>query len=101
MARYSKTTQGGKTIYNIKGKTYQQLAGSRIQVWNGTAYKTSGGLKKDNLVQIGGRVKSKSKHISASKEQRLLQHGYGAKTGTFGNIKLRNFTKKHRPKQRQ
>lgn len=98
MTKYSKTIKGGKTYYNIKGKTYKQLAGSRIQVWNETAYKTNGGLKKENLLQIGGRVKSKSKHISASKEQRLLQHGYGAKKGTFGNIKLRNFTKKHRPK---
>ena len=101
MARYSKTTQGGKTYYNIKGKTYKQLAGSRIQVWNETAYKTRGGLKKDNLVQIDGRVKSKSKHISATKEQRLLKHGYGAKTGTFGNIKLHNYTKKRTAKPPQ
>lgn len=93
--------QGGKIYYNIKGKTYKQLDGSRIQVWNETAYKTTGGLKKENLVYIQGRVKSKSKHISASKEQRLIKHGYGAKTGTFGNIKLHNYTKKRRSKPRQ
>jgi hypothetical protein len=96
MTKYSKTMNGGKMYYNIKGKTYKQLAGSRIQVWNETAYKTSGGLKKENLVHINGRVKSKSKHISASKEQRLLKHGYGATKGTFGNIKLHNSTKKKR-----
>ena len=99
MTKYSKTTQGGKMYYNIKGKKYKILDGSRIQVWNETAYKTTGGLKKDDLVHINGRVKSKSKHITASKEQRLLLHGYGAKTGTFGNIKLHNFTKKRRSKQ--
>jgi hypothetical protein len=95
MTKYSKTSQGE---YIIKGQTYKQLAGSRAQVNNKTAYKTSGGLKKEDLVYINGRVKSKSKHISASKEQRLLKHGYGAQKGTFGNIKLHNITKKRRSK---
>lgn len=63
--------------------------------------KQAADLKKDDLVHINGRVKSKSKHISASKEQRLLNHGYGAKKGTFGNIKLHNFTKKNRTKRRK
>lgn len=43
MTRYSKTSSGK---YNIKGKMYEQLEGSRAQVYHGTAYKTSGGLKK-------------------------------------------------------
>lgn len=47
MTKYLKTTEGGgKPRYIIKGKTYKVLAGSRIQVWNETAYKTSGGLEK-------------------------------------------------------
>ena len=95
MTKYSKTSQGE---YIIKGQTYQQLVGSRAQVNNRTAYKTSGGLTADNLVYINGRVKSKSKHVSASKEQRLVKYGYGAQKGTFGNIKLHNFTKKRRSK---
>jgi len=93
MTKYSKTSQGE---YIIKGQTYKQLLGSRAQVNNKTAYKTSGGLKKEDLVYINGRVKSKSKHISASKEQRLVKYGWGAQKGTFGNIKLHNVTKKRR-----
>ena len=35
-------------LYHIKGKTYKAVRGSRAQVWNGTAYKTEGGLLKNN-----------------------------------------------------
>ena len=95
MTKYSKTSKGE---YIIKGQTYKQLVGSRAQVNNRTAYKTSGGLTADNLVYINGRVKSKSKHLSAIKEQRLVKYGYGAQKGTFGMIKLHNSTQKRRSK---
>ena len=36
--------------YTIKGKTYNELFGSREQVVNGTAYKTSGELTVEDLV---------------------------------------------------
>lgn len=85
MTRYSKTEDGN---YKIKDKTYKMLTGSRAQVWHDTAYKTSGGLTKKNLVFLNGRVKSKAKHLSAKKENRLVKHGYVTKKGTFGNVKI-------------
>jgi len=48
MTRYSKTGSGK---YVVQGKNYEILCGSRAQVWHGTAYKTSGGLTKNNLMQ--------------------------------------------------
>ena len=72
--------------------------GSRRQVWNGTAKKTSGGLTKSDLIMSHGRIVSKSKHFSAKKEMRLLKHGYGTKKGKFGYVKINS--KKHRRKMK-
>ena len=72
--------------------------GSRRQVWNGTAKKTSGGLTKSDLIMSHGRIVSKSKHVSAKKEMRLLKYGYGTKKGKFGFVKINS--KKHRRKMR-
>lgn len=85
MTRYTKTEDGS---YKINDKTYKMLSGSRAQVWHDTAYKTSGGLTKKNLVFLNGRVKSKAKHISAKKENRLVKYGYVTKKGAFGNVKV-------------
>jgi len=71
-----------------------QTIGSRRQVWNGTAKKTSGGLTKSDLIMSHGRIVSKSKHFSAKKEMRLLKYGYGTQKGKFGFVKVG--TKKHR-----
>jgi hypothetical protein len=71
-----------------------QTVGSRRQVWNGTAKKTSGGLTKSDLIMSHGHIVSKSKHFSAKKEMRLLKYGYGTKKGKFGYVKLG--TKRHR-----
>jgi hypothetical protein len=38
--------------------TFKYKFGSRTQVWNGLAEKTSGGLKKSDLVKVDGRYKS-------------------------------------------
>ena len=72
-----------------------QTIGSRRQVWNGTAKKTSGGLTKSDLMMSHGRIVSKSKHFSAKKEMRLLKYGYGTKKGKFGYVKVGK-TRKHR-----
>jgi hypothetical protein len=72
--------------------------GSRRQVWNGTAKKTSGGLTKSDLIMSHGRIVSKSKHFSAKKEMRLLKYGYGTKKGKFGYVKINS--KKHRRKMK-
>ena len=78
--------------------THKINVGSRRQVWNGTAKKTSGGLTKSDLVMSHGRIVSKSKHISAKKEMRLVKHGYGTKKGKFGCVKLhkKTHTRKHK-----
>lgn len=85
MAKYTKVN--GK--YVINGNRYTTLEGTRAQVWHGTAYKTSGGLKKDDLMQNkSGRVVSKSKYQTAKKEMRLVKAGYGTKKGKFGYVML-------------
>ena len=84
MARYNKVN--GK--YHIKGGVYEMLVGSRAQVHHGTAYKTSGGIKKADLLQNkNGRVVSRKKHATAKKEKRLEKAGYFTKKGKFGFVK--------------
>ena len=83
-----KHMKGSDNKYHIGGKVYDMLIGSRAQVWHGTAYKTAGNLKKDNLyMNKHGRIVSKRKHETAKKEKRLQKHGYFTKKGTFGAIK--------------
>lgn len=85
MAKYTKIN--GK--YVIGGKRYEKLEGTRAEVWHGTAYKTSGGLKKDDLMQNkAGRIVSAVKYKTAKKEMRLLKAGYGTKKGKFGYVKV-------------
>ena len=93
MTRYDK--KNGK--YTISGKSYPQLMGTRAQVWHDTAYKTSGGLTKNNLTKNkSGRIVSKKKHNTAKKERRLIKHGYGTKKGKFGFVKLSGHSKTKR-----
>jgi hypothetical protein len=70
--------------YHVHGKTYSLLEGKRQQVGHGTAYKTSGGLtRKDLLFTKRGRWVSKKKHKTAKKDKRLEKAGYKPKKGTF------------------
>jgi hypothetical protein len=86
MGIHSKNADGK---YHIKGKTFELLIGTRAQVWHETAYKTSGGLRKIDLVQNDkGRIVSKSKYLTAKKENRLLKHGYGTQKGKFGAVRV-------------
>lgn len=74
--------------YHINGHKFEVLEGSRAQVWHGTAFKTSGGLKRDDLIQNKhGRIVSKRKHTTAKKEKRLEKAGYKTRKGTFGAVK--------------
>jgi hypothetical protein len=76
--------------YYIKKKSYKELFGSREQVMNGTAYKTTGGLTTDDLVMNKhGRIVSALKHKTAKKEMRLKKYGYSAKKGKFGYVKTK------------
>lgn len=81
-------TKSADGKYHIAGKAYPILIGTRAQVWHGTAYKTAGGLKKDDLMQNkAGRIVSRAKHTTAKREMRLVKHGYGSKKGKFGYVK--------------
>jgi len=74
--------------YTIKNKKYKELFGSREQVWNGTAYKTPGGLTKDGLIMNKHhRIVSAVKYKTSKKERRLEKYGYFAKKGKFGYVK--------------
>lgn len=85
MTKFSRTSNGK---YNVAGKSYESLIGTRAQVWHDTAYKTSGGLTHSHLMKNkSGRIVSKSKHISAKKNNRLVKAGYLTKKGHFGFVK--------------
>jgi hypothetical protein len=86
MTRYTKNSHGH---YLIHGNKFEKLEGSRAQVVHGTAYKTSGGLTKSNLLMNkNGRIVSRKKHVTAKKEKRLVKAGYGTKKGKFGFVKI-------------
>ena len=94
MTRFTITNNGK---YAVAGHTYEMLIGTRAQVWHGTAYKTSGGLKKSHLFQNkSGRIVSRAKHATAKKEMRLVKAGYGTKKGKFGYVKLSGKGRKSR-----
>ena len=86
--------------YTVGGKRFKQLVGSRAQVWNGTAAKTSygrAGLKKsDLLMNKWGRIVSKRKHKTGKKSglKRLHAKGYFTKKGKFGVFKKNGKTAK-------
>ena len=96
MTRFTKSAQGK---YVVKGRSFEVLLGTRAQVWHGTAYKTTGGLCKPDLIQNKhGRIVSKAKHSTAKREKRLVKAGFGTKKGKFGFVKL-NKTSSRRSKK--
>jgi len=72
--------------------------GSRVQVWNGNADHTSGGLKKKDLIRKNGRIKSKKASQSAKNNQNLKKAGWTTKKGEFGAIRMSEVQKT--PKKR-
>ena len=88
----NKHTRGSDGLYHVNGVSYKVLtakgAGARAKVWHGTAYQTSGGLTKNDLIQNArGRIVSKKKNRTAKAEKRLERHGYFAQKGKFGYVK--------------
>jgi hypothetical protein len=88
-------TRGENGLFHINGTNYKELFGSRQQVWNKTAYKTTGSLKRSDLLfNKWGRIVSVKKHHTAKKEKNLEKHGYFATRGKFGftrkNIKRKS-----------
>jgi len=62
--------------YNIEEKIYEKLHGSRQDVWDGIAYKTSGGLVKLDLMKNSiGKIVSKKKSILETFNKRLEKCG--------------------------
>jgi hypothetical protein len=87
--------------YHLENKKFKELFGSRQQVWNGTAYKTSGNLTKRQLfMNKWGRIVSDKKHKTAKKEMRLKKYGYTAKKGKFGYVKVSKKSKSKSKKSR-
>lgn len=88
--------------YHVNGQRFPKLIGSRAQVFHGTAYKTSGGLtKKDLIKNKSGHVVSAKKHRSAKKHNRLLEYGYSAKKGAFGAVKIEGGRRSRRTRRRR
>lgn len=76
--------------YIVDGKKYKMKFGSRRQVFNGTAYQTKGNLKQNDIKKNKqDRFVSVKKSLMATKEQRLLKYGYGAKKGKFGYVRVK------------
>ena len=96
-----RNVKGSDGKYHINGKVYELLNGSRAQVYHQTAYKTTGGLlKKDLTKNKQNRIVSKKKQVTAKKERRLQKHGYTAKKGKFGAVKLSR-SHSHSPKRKK
>ena len=78
--------------------------GSRAQVMNGNARKTSGGLTKNDLkYNKQGRIVSRKKSARAKKENRLVKAGYVTEKGKFGSKfveKIRSPKKKSKKKSK-
>lgn len=84
------------------GSGFEFLVGSRRQVHNGSAFKTSGGLKKkDLMLNKHGRIVSVKKHQTAKKEKRLVKAGYLTKKGKFGFIRKTSSKRSKSPKKRK
>jgi hypothetical protein len=74
-------------MYLIHGKTYREVYGSRTQVMNENAYKTTGLLVKSDLIKNkNGYIVSLKKHKSATKDKRLEKAGWFTKKGKFGSF---------------
>ena len=72
-----------KPFVEMLGK--MRTIGSKAEVFHGTAKRTSGGLKKENLMKTSkGRIVSRKKHAAGKKAiQRLFKAGYKPTKGTF------------------
>ena len=83
----------------IGGGTAAYTVGTKREVWNGTALRTSGGLMKKDLMYNSkrGRIVSKRKHEQGKKALKYLHEaGYQAKKGEF-----QLFTKRSKRKSRR
>ncbi len=77
--------------YGINEIKYEKICGSREEVWNGKAYKTSGGLiKEDLLINKSDKIISKRKCILETNNNRFVKYGVN-KDKSFKQINQTNF----------
>lgn len=87
MPKRHKKSADGK--YHIGSNVFDMLVGSRAQVHHGTAYKTSGGLTKGDLVKNkNGRIVSRKVQATAKRQKHLAKAGWTAKKGKFGAVRI-------------
>ena len=61
--------------YHVEGKKYEKIRGTREEVWCGTAFQTTGELKKRDLeMNKCGRVVSKVKMITATTDNNFVKY---------------------------
>jgi len=72
-------------VINIEMTDKMKTVGSKAEVFHSTATRTSGGLKKKDLMKTKkGRIVSRRKHAQGLKAiKRLFSLGYKPKKGTF------------------
>ena len=78
-----------------------KTVGSRVQVWNGNAMKTSGGLTKKDLIKKNGRIKSKKASLKAKRNQNLKNAGWTHKKGEFGAVRIEDKPKNKSKKSKK
>jgi hypothetical protein len=73
--KYNKQKDG---YYHIDEKRYEKLNGSRNEVWQNIAYRTTGGLIKEDLLENrNGKIISKNKHIDSIANNHLAAYNAG------------------------
>lgn len=76
LASFKNIRKNKNDLYEVDGKHYEILEGTRQEVWAGKAYKTAGGLLKQNLLLNKlGNIVSKRKSILETTNKRLFVCG--------------------------
>lgn len=71
--------------YNMNGVIYDELFGSREQVYNGIAYKTKAGLTKNDLhINSSGKIVSKLKSLQETYALRFEKYGVNPPSSLYG-----------------
>ena len=59
----TRRTARGTSLTGTKG--FPLAVGSKVQVWNGTAHHTSGGVTRSGLIMVGDRIRFRAKSAAA------------------------------------
>lgn len=70
-------TARGTSLTGTKG--FPLAVGSKVQVWNGTAHHTSGGVTRSGLIMVDGRIRFRSKSLAAKRNPVLQSYAQAAK----------------------